>query len=83
MIPGVYNVNTAFGYLPETSPLRRLMVDFYVHDGDQSIFSDVNAEDWSSEFPLAVSREFLKRSIEVNDNTYDGVHARVSRNKCH
>lgn len=75
-LPGLVSVNTAFMKLPVTSPMRRLMVDFYVHEGDVHVLHGVDANEWSSEFLLAVSQEFLRRSFEKNDDVYDGVHAR-------
>ena len=67
-IPGIDAVKLCFGQTPESSPLRRLIVDYYLYEaGDQAIQED--SEKFPNAFLIAVLLEYRRLKQDNGNNT--------------
>ena len=83
-VPGARCATFVMKATPESSPLQRLMIDYYTQEaGEQAFERDSNGEQMSSEFLAAVAREYRRLVTAASgEDTVEGTF-KTSINKRH
>ena len=78
-IPDGDCVSVVFTQTTDSSPLRRLVVDYYIHEGTMSLFEQANLDQVPASFLWAVANAYRRLKEDSTDETGATVNGVFSR----